>query len=123
MLFAQDLDGGEVGCEAGALELAGLLFLVSFGNEDQPMSGGEVGESGGYVGEEFDFLVGDGLGEAFDAAMLFFGDGAVRELLKAGNERAAETVQAIAVGEDGCVLDTVEVAANLFAGVDAVIEV
>jgi hypothetical protein len=32
-------------------------------------------------------------------------------------------VQAVAVGEDGGVLDAVEVAADLFGGVDAVIEV
>ena len=32
-------------------------------------------------------------------------------------------MQAVAVGEDGCVLDPVEVAADLFGGVDAVIEV
>ena len=74
MLFGQDLDGGEVGGEAGAVELAGLFFGVSLGDEDEAVAGGEVGESLGDVGEEFDLLVGDGLGEAFDAAVLFFGE-------------------------------------------------
>jgi hypothetical protein len=87
------------------------------------MAGGQVGKGGGYVGEELDLLVGDGLGEAFDATMLLFGEGDVGELLEAGDERAAEAMQAVAVGEDGRVLDTVEVAADLFGGVDAVIEV
>ena len=123
VFFVEDLDGGEVGCEAGALELAGLFFWVSFGDQDEAVAGGEVGEGGGYVGEEFDLLVSDGLGEAFDAAMLLVGEGGVGELLEAGDEGAAEAVQAVAVGEDGGVLDAVEVAADLFGGVDAVIEV
>ena len=123
MLFGQDLDCGEVGCEAGALELIGLLFGDSFGDEDEAVPGGQVGKGGGYVGEEFDLLVGDGLGEGFDAAMLLLGEGDVGELFEAGDEGAAEAVQAIAVGEDGCALDAVQVAADLFGGVDAMIEV
>ena len=123
MFFGEDFDGGEVGCEAGALELACLLFGVSFGDEDEAVAGGEVGEGGCYVGEEFDLLVGDGLGEALDAAMLLFGERGVGELLEAGDEGAAKAVQAVAVGEDGGVLDMVEVAADLFTGVDAMIEV
>jgi hypothetical protein len=123
VLFGEDFNGGEVGGEAGALELAGLLFGVSFGDKDEAVAGGEVGESGGYVGEEFDLLVGDGLGEAFDAAMLLFCEGGVRELLEAGNKGPVEALQTVAVSEDGCVLDTVKMAADLFRGVDAVIEV
>ena len=123
VFFGQDLDGGEVGCEAGALELAGLLFEVSLGDEDEAVAGGQIGEGRGYVGEELNLLIGDGLGEAFDAAMLLFGKRLIGELFEAGDEGAAEAVQAVAVGEDGGVLDTVEVAADLFGGVDAVIEV
>jgi hypothetical protein len=37
------------------------------------MAGGEISQGGGDVGEELNLLIGDGLGEAFDAAMLFFG--------------------------------------------------
>ena len=109
--------------EAGAPEFAGLLFWVAFGDHNEAMAGGEVGEGGSDVGEEFDLVVGDGLGEAFDAAMFLFGDGDVGELLEAGDEGAAEAVQAVAVGEDGVVLDAVEVAADLFGGVDAVVEI
>ena len=99
MLFVEDLYGGEVGREAGAFELAGLLGLISFGDEDEAVAGGEVGEGGGDVGEELDLMVGDGLGEAFDAAMLLFGEGDVGELLEAGDEGVAEAVEAVAVGE------------------------
>jgi len=123
VLLREDLDGGEVWGEPGALELAGLLFEVALSDHDEAVAGGEIGEGGGDVGEELDLLIGDGLGEAFDAAVLFFGERDVGELLEAGDERAAEAMQAVAVGEDGRVLDTVEVAADLFGGVDAVIEV
>jgi hypothetical protein len=123
VLFGQHLDGGEVGGEAGAFKLAGLLLEVSLGDEDESVAGGEIGEGWGNVGEEFDLLISDGLGEAFYAAMLLLGDGDVGELLEAGDQRAAEAMQAISVGEDGRVLDTIEVAADLFGGVDAVIEV
>jgi len=105
------------------LELAGLFFGITFGDHDEAMAGGEIGEGRGDVGEELDLLIGDGLGEAFDAAMLFFGEGGIGELLEAGDERTTEAVQTVAVGEDGCVLDAIEMAANLFGGMDAVIEV
>jgi len=123
VFLGQNLDRGEVGCEAGAPELAGLLFRVAFGDEDEAMAGGQIGEGWGDVGEELDLLIGDGLGEAFNAAMLFFGEGDVGELLEAGDERVAEAMQAVAAGEDGRVLDAVEVATDLFGGVDTVIEV
>jgi hypothetical protein len=87
------------------------------------VTGGEVGEGGGDAGEELDLLVGDGLGEAFDALVLVGGDGSVSELLEAGDEGAAKAVEAVAVSADGGVLDVVEVAAHLFGGVDAVVEV
>ena len=97
VLFGQDLDGGEMGGEPGAFQLVSLLFEDSLGDEDQAVTGGEVGESLGHVGKEFDLLIGDGLGEAFDAAVLFRSKRDIGELLEAGNERAAETVQPIAV--------------------------
>jgi len=73
VFFGQDLDGGEMGGEAGALELAGLFFENPLGDEDQAVTGGQVGESLGNVGEELDLLISDRLGEAFDAAVLFRG--------------------------------------------------
>jgi hypothetical protein len=105
------------------MELAGLLFGVALGDHDEAMAGGEICEGGGDVAEELDLLIGDGPGEAFDAAVLLFGEGDVGELLETGDEGAAKAVQAVAVGEDGRVLDPVEVAADLFGGVDAVIEI
>ncbi len=45
------------------------------------------------VGQELDLLVGDGLGEAFDAAMLLVGEGHVGELLEAGDEGTAKAMR------------------------------
>jgi hypothetical protein len=100
-----------------------LLVMISLGDQDEAMAGGELAERRGNVGEKFDLMLGDGLGEAFDTAMLFVRHGGVAELLEAGDQRSAEAVESVAVGEDGVVLDSIEVAANLFRSVDAVIEV
>ena len=123
MLFVEDFGCSEMGGQARAVELAGLLFGVAFGDEDEAVAGGEVGESFFDFGEEFDLLVGDGLGKGFDAAVLFLGKGFVGELLEACDEGSAKAVESVAVGFDGCVLDAVEVTADLFRGVDAVVEV
>ena len=77
MLFGEDLDGREVKGEAGAAELVGLLFGIAFGDHDEAMARGEFGQGGVDVGEEFDLLFGDGLGEGFDAAALLIGKGRV----------------------------------------------
>jgi hypothetical protein len=123
VFFGEDFDGREVGGETGALKLVSLLFGVAFGDHNKAVPGSEVGEGGGHVREEFDLLVGNGLGEALDTATLFVGEGDVCELLEAGNQRAAEAAEAIAVRADCSVFDAVEVAANLLWGVDAMVEI
>jgi hypothetical protein len=123
MLFGENLYGCEVRGEAGAVEFVCLLFLVALGDHDETVTGGEIGKGGVDAGKEFDLLVGDGLGEVFDAAMLFFGEGGVGELLETGDEGAAEAVKAVAVGANGGVLDVVQVSAHLFGGVDTVVEI
>ena len=105
------------------MELAGLLFRIAFGDHDEAMAGGEVGERVGYFGQQLDLLIGDGLSEAFDAAVFLVGEGHVGELLETSDERAAKAVEAVAAGADGGVLDAVEMSADLFGSVDAVIEV
>jgi len=87
------------------------------------MAGGEVGECLGYSREEFDLLVGDGLGEADDALVLLWRDGCVGELFKAGDEGAPKAVKAVTVRGDGGVLAAVEVFANLLRGIDAMVEI
>ena len=123
MFFRQDLDGGEVWRESGTVEFVGLLFGVALSDEDEAVTGGEVGEGGCDVGEQFDLVVGDGLGEAGDALMLLRSDGGVRELLEAIDERAAEALEAVAVGGDGGVLALIKVVADLCGGVDAMVKV
>lgn len=45
VLFRENLDGREMRGEAGAVELVGLFGLITFRDEDEAMSGGEVGKS------------------------------------------------------------------------------
>jgi len=75
------------------------------------------------VWKELDLLVGDGLGEALDATMFFGSERLVGELLEAGDERATKAAQAISVGLDGGVFDLVEVAADFFRSMDAMVEI
>jgi hypothetical protein len=105
------------------LELVVLFFGVSLGDQDDSVPGGEVGQRACNVGQEFDLLVGDGLGEAGDAFALFGGEGLVGQLLEAGDERLAEAVETVALRGDGGVLDAVEMAADLVVAVNAMIEV
>jgi len=123
VLLGEDFDVGEEMGKAGAGELIELLRLVALGDEDEAMARGEVGDGEGDRGEELDLLIGDGLGEADDALVALRGDGCGGELLEAGDERKAEAGEAVAAGGDGGALDCVEVFADLFGGVDAVVEV
>ena len=123
VLLVKDLNGGEVAKEAGAVELAGLLDRIALGNEDQPVAGGEIGQSLRDAGEEFNLMVSDGLGEAKDAGVFFRGDGGIGELLEAVDQRAAEAPQAITMGGDSSMLAEVEAFADLFGGVDTVIQI
>jgi hypothetical protein len=43
VLLGRNLDGGEVGLDAGALEFVGLLGVVALGDEDEAMARGELG--------------------------------------------------------------------------------
>jgi hypothetical protein len=123
VLFGEDLDCGEVGSEAGAMEFIRLLGGVSLGDEDEPVPRGEIGERGGDPVKQFDLLVGNGLGKTLDTAMFLRCNGTVRQLLKTADERAAKALKPVAMGQDGVVLDSVEMLANFFRSVDAMIEV
>ena len=123
VLLRKDLDGAEVRGETGTAQLVGLLGGVALGDEDKAMARGEIGQSFGYLGQEFDLLSGDGLGEADDAVMLFGGDGPVCELLEAGDERVAKAVETIAASGDGGLFDAVEALADLLGRIDAVVEI
>jgi hypothetical protein len=122
VLFGEDLDGGEDGSQAGAVELVGLLFDVALGDEQEAVAEAEAAEGIGYAGEEFDLGGGDDVGEGVNAGFQLGGEGRGGELLEAGNERHAETGEAVAVGGDGGVLAGVEVGADLVGGVGVVVE-
>ena len=123
VLFSKNFDRGEVGSKAGALKLVGLLGMVSFSDKDEAMSGREVDEGGLDCGEKLNLMLGDGLGEAKDALVLFWCDGSVGELLEAVDERATKTVEPVAVGRDGGVFAVVKMLANLLGRMHTMVEV
>ena len=123
VLFGEDFDFGEEVREAGADELVVLFVVIALGDHDEAVAPGEVGEGEGDGGEELDLLVGDGLGEADDALVALGCDGSGGELFKAGDKGVTEARETVATLGDGGALDCVEVFADLFGGVDAVIEV
>jgi hypothetical protein len=110
-------------CEAGAMQLIGLLILVSLGDENESVTRGEFAERGSNIGKKFDLLIGDGLGKAFNPTVLFVCHGDVAELFEAGDQRPAEAVKAVTVGADSVVFNSVEVAPDLFRGMNAMIKV
>ena len=122
-LFDQDFDGGEKFAQPGAVELVGLLFEVALGDEDAAMALAEVFQGFGDVGEQLDFGHGDGLGEGDDASVFFRRDFGISELFEAGNERAPEALETVAVLGDGGALAEVEMLVDFFVGMDTMIEV
>ena len=122
-LFRKDLDGGEVGGKARAVELALLLFGVALGDEQEAVAGGQLGQGFGYAGEELDLGGGDGVGEADNAVMLLLCDRGGGEVFETVDKRAAEALETVAVLGDGLVLEVIELFAYLFGSVDAVVEV
>jgi hypothetical protein len=123
VFLRENFDSAEVRGEAGAAQLVRLLGVIAFGDQDEAMAGGEVGQGVFNAGEQFDLLGGDGLGEADDAFVLVRRDGDARELLEAVDEGLAETSETVAAGDDGGVLAAVEMFADLLGSVDAVVEI
>ena len=87
------------------------------------MTRGQFGEGSGHAVNQLNLLVGDGLSEADNAGVLLGRDGRGTELFEAGNQRLAEALQAVALRLNGCPFDLVEVLADLFGRVHAVVEV
>ena len=123
MFFCEDFNAGEEWGKAGTLQLALLLVFVALGDEDEAVALIEVLKGFVDAGKELDFLVGDGVDEGDDAVVLVFGDGGVRELLEAGNQGAVKAFETVTVRGDGGMFAEVEMFADFFVGVDAVVEV
>ena len=64
MLFGDDVDGGEMLLQSGALELACLLGDVALGYQKKMVALSEVGQCLGNFGQDFHGMPGDGVGEA-----------------------------------------------------------
>src|ERR1700733_342777 len=122
ILFADDFDELEKSLEAGALDLGSLLCGLAFGEENEAVALGEIGERFGNAIENFrrrafefdDAIV--NLRERF-ALRLVFG-----ELHVGLFERAAEAADAVAVLANvfalGFVEDVADVGARVAAGLD-----
>ena len=122
VFFGDDFYGGEVLGEAGALQLTGLLALVSLGHQNDTVARGQVSEGFFYAGEQLNIVLVNNAGKAVDTVDVLVGCGAGGQALITRNKRPAEAVEPIAVGEDGLVLNGVEVLANFGRGVRFVIE-
>ena len=59
ILLPGDLDGREVAGQTRAGDLTRLLAMVALGHEDQPVPGGQLGQSLFHAREQFDLLRGD----------------------------------------------------------------
>jgi hypothetical protein len=123
VFLGKHFDFLEVLADAGALELVGLLGEVTLGDHDAAVIFCEVGQRVRDAGEKLDLLVGDGVGEADDAIVLFWCDGLIGELFEAGDKGLVEALEAVAVFLDGLVLDVVEMLADLVGGKLSVIEI
>src|SRR5436305_1416127 len=107
IFFGNDFDRGEIRCESRAADLIGLLGMIAFGHQDDPVAGGEIAEGLFDVGKELDFLLGYGAGEANHALTFFFTHWLRAETFKTGNKRASEAGQAVAMRENGFAFDGV----------------
>ena len=123
VFFRQHFDGREVRSKTGTMQLVGLLVMITLGDEYEAVARGKFAERGRNVGKKLDLLIGDGLGEAPYAAVLFVCHGGIAELLKTGDQGFAEAVESVTVDADSLVFDSVEMAADLFDCVNAVVEV
>ena len=100
-LLGEDFHGRKVFRQSRPAELVALLQLIALGDQDALVARGQRGKGLGDAGEQLDLLVGDGLREAGDAGAFLRRDGAVGELLEAGDQRLAEAAQTVAVRLDG----------------------
>lgn len=123
VFFREHFDRREMLSQTRPAQLPGLLFGIALGHEDKPVAGGEFGESMSDHRQKFNLLVGNSLGEALNTLVFLGSNGSVGKLLEALDERVAEAVEAVAISVDTGMLDAVEMLANLFWSVDAVVQI
>ena len=122
VFFVDDFDGLEKALEAGALDFGGLLGGFAFGEKNEAMAFGEIGERFGNAVEDFGWCA----LEVDDAIVNFgkrFALGQMLGELHVGFfERTAEAADAVAVLADifafGLVEDVADIGAGESAGFD-----
>lgn len=123
VLLGQDLYGSEEIAEAGAGELAGLLVRIAFRDHDAALAGSELGQRFADAREQFDLLVGDGVGEADDALVFLVRYRFGGELLETADKGLAKAFETVAMCGDGGVFDLVQMATYLFRRIDAMVQI
>lgn len=123
VLFRENFDAGEKGTEAGAVQLVDLLVVIALGDEDKAVTAAQLVKGFVDAREKLDLLFRYGIREGDDAIVALGGDGLVRKLLEAGDEGATEAGEAVSMLRDGGALAEIEVLADFFAGVDAMVQV
>ena len=119
-----NFDGGEVGRSPERPSLSACSAWLPLVMRMRRWREARIGQGLGDAGEQLDLLVGDGLRRSSTMRSCFSGgDGRQMKALEAGDQRAAEAGEAVAVGEDGFALDFVELLADLLGGVFVVVEV
>src|SRR5258708_3914463 len=116
IFFVDDFDGFEEALQAGALDFGGLLGGFTFGEKNEAMTFGEVGERFGNTVENFGWRALE-----VDNAIVNFGERfalgqMLGELHVRFFERTAETADAVAVLADIFAFGFVEDVANVGAG-------
>ena len=116
IFFVDDFDGLEKALQAGALDFGGLLRGFAFGEKNEAMAFGEVGERFGNAVEDFWWRAFE-----IDDAIMNFGErfalGQMLGKLHVGLfERTAEAANAVAILADIFAFGFVEDVANIGAG-------
>jgi len=123
VLLRQNLNCREEIAEAGAFNFIGLLFLISFSDEQKTMTLCEGPQGGFNRRQKLNLGASDGFCEGYDTGVFFWGNGFVGELLETVNQRSVEAGQSVPVFRDCCVLAGVENLSNLFVCVDPVVKI
>ena len=123
IFFSEDFDGREKLLEAGARKLVTLLFVITLRHKNQTMTLCQLAQGFFYFGQQFDLCDCYRFGERNDAVVFFGSDWLVAELLETIDERAPKAGKTVAILRNCGVLASVQVLADFFSGMDAVIQI
>ena len=83
--------------EARAGHLVGLFGMITLGHQNEPVTCGQVGQSLGHAGQQFNFLLSNGAYKASNALSLLLGHRRRAKPLKTSKQRVRKAGKAVAV--------------------------